>query len=223
VRPPGRADPPTVRVNTSTVKRPIRATRRASQAEGQTLVEFALVFPIFFVLLMGMIEFGLVFNALLSINFATRDASLIAAEAGNGVGADCVILKKIEDSIGAPSNEAQITQIQIYKANKLGNPMTSPNRINTYTRTGAMPCVGLGGPMPYSLSGGAGYPDSERCNVVNGCPTFPDWTVGKGVDTIGVKITYHYTWFTPMGSFIGLGITDYYMTESNAMRMEPVL
>ena len=44
-----------------------------------------------------------------------------------------------------------------------------------------------------------------------------------GVDTIGVKITYHYTWFTPMGSFIGLGITDYYMNESNAMRMEPVL
>ena len=201
------------------MKRPIRITRRANPAEGQSLVEFALVFPIFFVLLMGLIEFGLVFNALLSINFATRDASLIAAEAGNGVNADCVILKKIEDAIGAPANEAQITQIQIYKANKLGNPMAG--RINTYTRTGAMPCVGLGGPMPYSLSGGPGYPDSERCNVVNGCPTFPD-TPG-GVDTIGVKITYHYTWFTPMGSFIGLGITDYFMTESNAMRMEPVL
>jgi TadE-like protein len=201
------------------VKRPIRATRRANPAEGQSLVEFALVFPIFFVLLMGLIEFGLVFNALLSINFATRDASLIAAEAGNGVNADCVILKKIEDSIGAPSNEAQITQVQIYKANKLGNP--TAGRINTYTRTGAMPCVGLGGPMPYSLSGGAGYPDSERCNVVNGCPTFPGSPAG--VDTIGVKITYHYTWFTPMGSFIGLGITDYFMTESNAMRMEPVL
>jgi Flp pilus assembly protein TadG len=201
------------------VKRPIRATRRASQAEGQSLVEFALVFPIFFVLLMGLIEFGLVFNALLSINFATRDASLIAAEAGNGPGSDCVILKKVEDSIGAPSSKTQITQVQIYKANKNGDPQAG--RINTYSRAGSTPCPAVGLTVPYSLSGSAGYVEAQRCNTVNGCPTLPGSPTG--VDTIGVKITYHYTWFTPMGSFIGLGIADYTMVESNAMRMEPVL
>ena len=95
------------------MKRPIRPIRRASRARGQSLVEFALVFPIFFVLLMSLIEFGLVFNALLSINFATRDASLIAAEAGNAVGADCIILKKVENSIGAPANKAQIQTVEI--------------------------------------------------------------------------------------------------------------
>lgn len=201
------------------MKRPIRPIRRASRARGQSLVEFALVFPIFFVLLMSLIEFGLVFNALLSINFATRDASLIAAEAGNAVGADCIILKKVENSIGAPANKAQIQTVEIYKADKLGNPQGG--RINTYTRSGSTPCVGLGGPLPYSPVGAAGYLDSERCNVVNGCPTFPGNP--PGVDTIGVRITYHYTWVTPMGSFIGLGIADYTMVESNAMRMEPVL
>ena len=76
------------------MKRPNRTIRRGTDERGQTLVEFALVFPIFFVLLMGMIEFGLVFNALLSINFASRDGSLIAAEAGNAVGSDCVILEQ---------------------------------------------------------------------------------------------------------------------------------
>ncbi len=201
------------------MKRSIRANHRGNQAEGQSLVEFALVFPIFFVLLMGLIEFGLVFNALLSTNFATRDASLIAAEAGNGVGADCVILKKVEDSIGAPANKAQIVSVEIYKANKAGTPQAG--RINVYNRTGSTPCAGLGGPLPYSPVGAQGYLDSQRCNVVNGCPTFPG--APTGVDTIGVRITYHYTWVTPMGSFIGLGITDYYMNESNAMRMEPVL
>ena len=204
------------------MKRSIRANHRANRAEGQSLVEFALVFPIFFVLLMGLIEFGLVFNALLSINFATRDASLIAAEAGNGVGADCVILKKIEDSIGAPSNKAQITQVQIYKANKTGNAQAG--RVNTYNRSGSKTCTlpdATTLTVPYSPSGAAGYVEAERCNVVNGCPTLPGSP--NGVDTIGVKITYHYTWFTPMGSFIGLGITDYYMDEANAMRMEPVL
>ncbi|MDP9484086.1 MAG: pilus assembly protein [Chloroflexota bacterium] len=204
------------------MKRPIRTTRRARQAEGQSLVEFALVFPIFFVLLMGLIEFGLVFNALLSVNFATRDSSLIAAEAGNGVGADCVILKKIEDSIGAPSNKQQITQVEIYKANKTG--LAQGGRINLYVRSGSKTCTlpdATTLTVPYSLSGSAGYVEAQRCNVVNGCPTFPGSP--NGVDTIGVKITYHYTWFTPMGSFIGLGISDYYMNEANAMRMEPVL
>jgi Flp pilus assembly protein TadG len=207
---------------TSTVKRPFRATRRASQAEGQSLVEFALVFPIFFVLLMGLIEFGLVFNALLSINFATRDSSLIAAEAGNGAGADCVILNKIEVSVGAPSNKNQITKVEIYKANKNGSQQAG--RVNLYLRSGSKTCTlpdATTLTVPYSLSGSAGYVEANRCNVVNGCPTFPGSPTG--VDTIGVKITYHYTWFTPMGSFIGLGITDYFMNESNAMRMEPVL
>ena len=88
------------------MKRPFRRHPERHQ-RGQSLVEFALVFPIFFVLLMGLIEFGLVFNALLSINFASRDASLIAAEAGNAVCSDCVILKKVEDSIGSPASTSR--------------------------------------------------------------------------------------------------------------------
>ena len=52
-------------------------------SRGQSLVEFALVFPIFLLLLFGIIEFAFVFNAQLSLNYATRDAALIAAEAGN--------------------------------------------------------------------------------------------------------------------------------------------
>ena len=50
---------------------------------GQSLVEFALVIPIFLVLLMAVIEFAFLMNGQLSINYATRDAALIAAEAGN--------------------------------------------------------------------------------------------------------------------------------------------
>ena len=203
------------------MKRPIRTMRRERGQTGQTLVEFALVFPIFFVLLMGMIEFGLVFNALLSINFASRDASLIAAEAGNGAGSDCVILKKVEDSIGAPSNRTRVTEVRIYKANKNGLP--SGSQVQVWTRTGSKTCTLPDNStltVPYTLSSG-GYPESDRCNVQAGCPSMPGSPTA--VDTIGVRITYHYTWFTPMGTFIGLGATDYTMVESNAMRMEPVL
>jgi Flp pilus assembly protein TadG len=40
----------------------------SSHRRGQALVEFALVFPIYIVLLLGTIEFAFVFNAVLSAN-----------------------------------------------------------------------------------------------------------------------------------------------------------
>lgn len=197
-----------------------RSKRRHPRSKGQALVEFALVFPIFFVLLMGLIEFGLVFNAILSINFASRDGSLIAAEAGNSSGADCVILNKVELGIGAPSSTSRVQKVEIYKADKNGAQIGST--VNTYLRTGSKTCNmpdGTTMTVPYSMSGSAGYDETNRCNVQGGCaPNKP-----AGVDTIGVKITYRYDWFTPMGSFIGLGISNFTLVQSNAMRMEPVL
>ena len=190
---------------------------RADRQQGQSLVEFALVFPIFFVLLMGMIEFGLVFNAILSLNFATRDASLVAAEAGNAVGADCVVLKKVEQSIGAPASVNRINQVQIYKSDKNGNVVTG--KVNTYNRSGSTSCPMPDGTtlvVPYTISGAAGYPETSRCNVVGGCG-------GSGaVDLIGVKINYTYNAVTPLGSFVGSSST-YNLVESNTMRMEPIL
>jgi Flp pilus assembly protein TadG len=194
------------------------SSHRRTRPAGQTLVEFALVFPIFFVLLMGVIEFGLVFNALLSINFASRDGSLIAAEAGSAVGSDCVILNKVEQGVGAPSSTSRITRVEIYQAGKTGNALAG--KTNTYDRTGTMTCTlpdSTTMTVPYTLSGSAGYVDTTRCNVQGGC------SGSGGVDTIGVKITYAYTPFTPLGSFIGLGTTSFTLVESNAMRMEPVL
>jgi hypothetical protein len=43
------------------------------------------------------------------------------------------------------------------------------------------------------------------------------------VDTIGVKVTYQHTWVTPLANLVGLGGTGTTLTQSNAMRMEPVL
>ncbi len=196
-----------------------RFRRRSDRQHGQSLVEFSLVLPIFIVLLMGVIEFGLVFNAVLAINFASRDASLTAAEAGNARGSDCVILKKIEDSIGAPATPSRVTEVRIYKAKKDG---TSTGVQNVYTRTAtptldctAVPSVAVN--LPYALATGASYDELTRCNALAGC------SGSGGVDTIGVQITYHYNWVTPLGSILGLGISDYTMVKANAMRMEPIL
>ena len=66
---------------------------------------------------LGIVEFAFVFNALLSVNFASRNAALAAAEAGNAAGADCVILAGIE--IGrrrAPARASSINSVDIYRA-----------------------------------------------------------------------------------------------------------
>ncbi len=48
-------------------KRRIVAWRRSDSDEGSVLVEFALVFPIFALMLFGMIQFGFVFNGWTSL------------------------------------------------------------------------------------------------------------------------------------------------------------
>ncbi len=57
-----------------------RPLRHRSEA-GQSLVEFALVLPVLLLLLLGIIQFGAVFNSLITLNAAAREgARTMAAE-----------------------------------------------------------------------------------------------------------------------------------------------
>jgi Flp pilus assembly protein TadG len=197
-----------------------RTILRRPNSNGQALVEFAFVFPLFIVLLVAVIEYGFLMNANLASSYATRDASLIAAEAGNANGADCAVLKKIEDDIDGPSDPNNITQVQIYWADPATGAIKSGN-VDTYTRsaTPTLPCT-VGG-VSFNLNYGASptllYPEANRCNVNNGCPGHP------GLDTIGVQITYNYQWHTPLKSLLGFAGSGWTIVKANAMEMEPVL
>jgi len=200
---------------------PVRLSRRRSG--GQSLVEFALVVPLFLVVMTAVIEFGFLFNALLASTFASRDAALIAAEAGNGVGGDCVILQKVEQDVTAPADASRIETVEIYWANQTtGQPIAGA--INTYDRTGTTTCVvnGVNVTVPYTITGTAGYLSADRCNVLAGCGLDSVGRNHPGLDTIGVRITYDYPWHTPLQKLTGLPFT-WTFTPSNAMRMEPVL
>jgi hypothetical protein len=54
--------------------------------------------------------------------------------------------------------------------------------------------------------------------VVNGCGG-----LHTGLDTIGVQITYNYTWHTPLKGLLGFVGPGWTIVRSNAMEMEPVL
>jgi Flp pilus assembly protein TadG len=211
-------------------QKPGRFRRRTDRGGGQTLVEFALILPLFMVLLLGVIEFAFMFNATLAINFASRNASLIAAEAGSQSTADCAILSKIESDVGAPLDKTMIQKVTIYQADRAGNQTALAN---TYTRTGSTTCTGFTpNSVPYTLSSG-NYPQVEasataagRCDMLSGCPST---TTGQWIpmDSIGVTIVYRYSFKTPLRNLVSflpgasLGYLDF--SWSNVMRMEPVL
>jgi hypothetical protein len=205
-------------------------TLRNNRQAGQTLVEFALVFPIFVVLLLGTIEFAFVFNAVLSANYATRDASLIGAEAGSNAGADCVIIAQVLADIKAPVDPSNVSQIVIYRANASGGPVGGDYTAagNVWDRGGTTDCSAYGGSatLPYTRTF-TNYPEGlpnlvtgagGRCTYLNGCPN----NTLRRRDTIGVQITYNYSWHTPLHNFVGMGdgIT---IVRSNEMRAEPIL
>jgi Flp pilus assembly protein TadG len=214
-----------------------RRDRRARQA-GQSLVEFSLVIPLFLVVLMAVIEFSFLMNGQLSINFATRDGALIAAEAGNaGLDAqgddlaDCVILQKIQQDVTAPANVANITQIQIYWTNSTGQPLDTSGAVTTFGSStqavdmyvpGSTTCTYPDSTtitVPFKETT-ANYASSNRCNAILGTGCQAGHT---GLDTIGVLVTYNDTWKTPLHNLIGLMGSGWNLTQSNLMRMEPVL
>ena len=185
---------------------------RSARGRGQTLVEFALVIPLFMSILIAIIEFAFMFNAILATNFASRDAALVAAEAGNTLGADCSILQAVDNDMGMPANPAQIRQVEIFRASAAGDQMGGAT---VYARTGTFSCGlpdGTTVTLPYTIQSN-GYPEASRCNVLVGCS-------GQPLDHVGVRVTYRHTWRTPFGTTFGPFLD---VVRSNSMRMEPVL
>lgn len=191
-----------------------RRWRQPSGGRGQALVEFALAFPIFMMLLMGIIEFAFMFNAQLSLNYATRDAALVAAEAGNNANADCLILRQVDADLNPPTNVTAVISVRIFSATESGNQLSPPAE-QVYTRGGSTTCGAI--TVPYSLTT-ATYPYAVRCNDLDrtGCSPATTGPGNSGVDIIGVRIDYRYTKVGPFGF-------DSTMVVSNEMRMEPVL
>ncbi len=186
--------------------------RRQKRSAGQSLVEFSLVIPIFLSILIALVEFTFAFNALLAADYASRDGALMAAEGGDGAGADCSVLKTVEADFGAPTDAAQIQKVEIYRATAAG---AQSGGATVYTRTGTYNCTlpdGTAISVPFTRTAD-GYPMSGRCNVLAGCN-------GQPMDFVGVRVTYKHTWRTAFGSTFGPFLT---VVKSNSMRMEPVL
>jgi len=156
----------------------------------------------------------------LDVNYASRNATLLAAEAGNSAGADCVILESIESDIATPATDTGVQSVDIYWADADGDQ--KPGKVNHYVRSGSTTCDYADGSsltVPYTATS-IGYQDTTRCNALKGCGSSH-----PALDTIGVSISYRHYWRTPMFAIIpGIGPgSSLSFARSNAMRMEPIL
>ncbi|MFZ5626308.1 MAG: TadE/TadG family type IV pilus assembly protein [Bacillota bacterium] len=88
---------------------------------GQALVEMALVLPLLLMLLFGIIEFGRIFHAYLTVNNGAREGARLAV-----VGAqDTAIIARIKDTaVGLDSSKLQITIAPAYSNRLRGQPVT---------------------------------------------------------------------------------------------------
>ncbi len=191
--------------------------RRGRQRRGQAAVEFALVLPLFLMVLIAFVEFAFAFSTLNALNYATRLVAQVVAEGGDRTGTDCTALNALERDFGATSDRSGIATVEVYFSDLNGNVISG--QVNRYRRTGSMTCSDLDGiahTLPYSVVATT-YPEPGRCNVLLGCGG-----VHTGIDTIGVKVTYRYAWKTPLSGMIGF-VGPPTFTATQQMRMEPVL
>lgn len=185
---------------------------------GQSLVEFALVLPIFMLLLIGLVEFAVTFSIILNVNYASRDAALLAAEVGDGSGADCLILQRLNSALNGATNQGAIDEIRIFWADANGGELGADVYTPVGTPTNCLLNDGSTLTVPYHLVS-ATYPAAERCQIIMGCGGLHS----GGLDTIGVTITYHHDWLTPLPNLVQIPPNGITFTRSNTMRMEPIL
>lgn len=184
------------------------------------MVEFALVFPIFMLLIIGLVEFALTFSVMLNVNYASRDAALLAAEVGAVPYADCIILQTLDNALDGATHLSEIQEVRIFWADP--NGAEKPGKANVYAYGGVGTSCGLPDgttlKVPYTATA-LNYPTNVRCTVLAGCGALHP----AGPDTIGVLIAFHHNWLTPLPNLVTLPVNGITFNRSNTMQMEPVL
>ena len=192
--------------------------RRRDGERGQSLVEMAMVVPVFLMILLGMVELGFALDHDLTLNYASREGARMGAALANGTtsvpcaNVDLFVISSVErvlTSDGSPvaGHLADISSIKIFKADASGNPTSS---VNTWV-PGNGPVVD-GRALHFSLTTSSW----SACTRTNA-------TVNP--DSIGIVITYTYKFVTPLGGILrfvgGSGASTLAMTDRTVMALNP--
>jgi len=198
----------------------LRPHRSQTEGErGQSLVEFAMIVTVMMLLLLGMLEFGFVFDQHLTLEYSSREGARVGAALANGSSTiPCAqvdnnvvaAVQRVITSPGSRVNEAKITEIRIYKSTSAG--IQSGNTYNLWVYQKA------GGPVV----------DGKALDFKN---TTANWSAcGRSnattsPDSIGVLVKYNYEAVTPLAAvmsfFGGPGPNTIPISDKTVMALNP--
>jgi len=199
--------------------------RGARTERGQALVEFSILLPVFMIVLSGLLEFGLVFNNHLTLEYATREGARAGAALADGKGdqgtcdtIDAQIVAAVQrvlDAPGSPIDLSSVSTIRIWRATSTGQPDGSVG-IFTWTYTGPNSGPSVDGkalsyspPNPLPLTW-------QPCTRNAG---------GSNPDSIGVSLAYTYHMTTPLSALLafvgGAGASTLAMSDQTVMALNP--
>jgi hypothetical protein len=186
-----------------------------TRGKGQALVEYAVLLPVFLMILLGILEFGLAFSHHLTMEYATREGARTGAALANGSDAfDCAVVddevvaavQRVLTQNGSQIDLLHVTGIRIYDADANGDEQ---GLVDVW-KQGKGPMVD-GVALKFVLDTG----NWDACTRRN---------AGFGAtDSIGVALTYDYQFVTPLGSMLGLagGGSGLAMSDRTVMALNP--
>ena len=171
-----------------------RRGEAARRSRGQTITEFALVAPVLFLLLLGILEAGLLLFSVGTARFAAGEGARQESESGNAAIADTLSIQVIRNTALGQTRLATVQHIDIQRQVEQANGTLAPDgaHLNSYQLDGT--------PI-----GAVNWPPSSR-DVINGQSDF-----------LGVTIYYRYTWKS--GIFLFSGPLN--LKQSFYIRLEP--
>jgi len=108
----------------------IRIQRELKKKRGQAMVEFALVLPVFILLLMGIMEFGLIFHQYLVVTAASREGARAAAVGGTDAEVE-VVAAIAAASVDKGLLQTTVTPATRVKGTSVTVSVTNPVTIST--------------------------------------------------------------------------------------------
>ncbi|HEV2036630.1 MAG TPA: TadE/TadG family type IV pilus assembly protein [Candidatus Dormibacteraeota bacterium] len=158
------------------------------RSRGQAMVEFAIVAPVLFFLLLGVFESGLLLFVVGTARFSSGDAARQESESGNAANADQVSIAVIRNGAMGTTTLATIRQIDIFKLNEDFFTGALTPACNAGVTSPPAPCAGTYN--TYKLDG-----TTTDGGPVRWLPASRS-VKNRATDFLGVRIWYQYNWKT---------------------------
>lgn len=182
--------------------------RRRRTRRGQAMVEFALVFPMFLIILFGLVEIAFFFKDRLGIQVAVLDAARALSAAGANPDSDVQAMRSITNSGLIGLNYNSVNYIKIYDASLTscaGQPENPACAGSTYNLYRWLPISGTA-EYAWQPSGPQNWPTGTRKQID---PTH----------IAGIEISYEHAWLNP---FMHSGVAPLTMSAVTLMPLEPL-